>query len=158
MKQPPGIPLAQAFPPSPPCDCDICKGYCLRPGWWTVEEAAMAIKAGYGSRMMLEISGDLKFGVLAPAFRGCEGNFALQEYHKAGCCFLRNGLCRLHGTGFQPLECRFCHHERPGQGKTCHDALEADWRTAAGQRLVQKWAIQAGLFSWTGFTPGSMEV
>ena len=151
MKQPSNIPLAQAFPPSPSCDCEICKSYCRRPGWWTVEEAANAIKAGFGPRMMLEVSGDLKFGVLSPAFRGCEGSFALKEFSHSGCCFLRGGLCRLHGTGHQPLECRFCHHDRQGLEQKCHEALETDWKTAAGKQLVQTWALQMGLWRWQGF-------
>ena len=63
------INLAKRFPPSKPCSCDICLGYCQRPGWWTVEEAAKAIEAGYADRMMLEMSPELTFGVLSPAFK-----------------------------------------------------------------------------------------
>ena len=131
--------LSESFPPSPPCGCDICRGYCLRPGWWTIDQARSALKAGYHSRMMLEMAPDRSFGVLSPAFKGCEGNFALQKFSKAGCTFFRNGLCQLYGTGFQPLECRFCHHSRPGQGQACHDALERNWNTTDGQRLVLLW-------------------
>ncbi|MPM52348.1 hypothetical protein SDC9_99107 [bioreactor metagenome] len=111
----------------------------MRPGWWTVLEASRAIKAGYGGRMMLEVSPDFTYGVLSPAFSGCEGNFALQEYAKNGCNFLKDGLCELHGTGYEPLECLFCHHLRAGLGPKCHADLEKDWRTPAGQRLVREW-------------------
>jgi hypothetical protein len=131
--------LAERYPPSEPCSCDICRGYCKRPGWWTVEEASKAMEAGYGSRMMLEMSPELTFGVLSPAFKGCERYFALQEYSGNGCNFLRNGLCELHATGFEPLECRFCHHLRKGFGQKCHADIEKDWQTPAGQALVQKW-------------------
>jgi hypothetical protein len=96
--------------------------------------------------MMLEMSPDFTFGVLSPAFRGCEGGFALQEFSASGCCFLSNGLCGLHGTGFQPLECRFCHHTRQGLGRECHADLEKDWRTPAGQALVKAWADRVGLW------------
>ena len=144
------LPLRQAFPPSPPCGCDVCKAYCKRPGWWTVEEAALAIKAGYAWHMMLEAPRDLSFGVLAPAFFGCEGGFALQGHAHRGCSFLSNGLCRLHGTGFMPLECRFCHHDRRGQGQSCHDALERDWRTPPGQKLVLEWAAITNLWQRHG--------
>lgn len=65
---------------------------------------------------MLEIAPELTFGVLSPAFRGCEGGIALQQYAQNGCCFLSDSLCELHGTGFMPLECRFCHHLRAGLG------------------------------------------
>lgn len=131
--------LNERYPPSEPCSCDICRGYCRRPGWWTVEEAAKAMEAGYGSRMMLEMSPELTFGVLSPAFKGCEGYFALQDYSGFGCNFLKDGLCELHGTGFEPLECRFCHHLRKGLGQKCHADLEKDWKTATGQALVKKW-------------------
>jgi hypothetical protein len=113
--------------------------YCARPGWWTVEEAARAIRAGYGRRMMLEVSPEMTYGVLSPAFRGCEGGIAVQECAKNGCNFLKGGLCGLHGTGHEPLECRYCHHLRKGLGKKCHEDLEADWKTPAGQALVSSW-------------------
>src|SRR5512143_3320363 len=108
--------LAEKYPPSEPCACSVCVGYCQRPGWWTVEEARQAIQAGYASRMMLEMSPDRAFGVLAPAFSGCETQFAANEYAQRGCTFFKELRCELHGTGLMPLECRFCHHDRPGMG------------------------------------------
>lgn len=132
--------LALQFPDSEPCACGTCGAYCARPGWWTVHEAAAAIEAGYGGRMMLEIAPERTFAVLAPAFQGCERSFAFQEFARRGCTFLGGGRCELHGSGFQPIECRFCHHDRIGQGPQCHAALEREWRTAAGQSLVARWA------------------
>jgi len=131
--------LYEKYPPSEPCSCEICRSFCLRPGWWTVDEATRAFKAGYGSRMMLEVSPEFTFGVLSPAFRGCEHNFALQQFASNGCNFLSDNLCELHGTGFQPLECRFCHHTRQGLGKRCHAEIEKDWQTPAGALLVLNW-------------------
>lgn len=131
--------LYEKYPPSEPCSCDICKNYCKRPGWWSVNEAAKAIDAGYAKRMMLEVAPELTFGVLSPAFKGCEGSFAVNEFAGAGCNFLKDGLCELHGTGFQPIECLYCHHERAGLGERCHEALEKDWATEKGQQLVSKW-------------------
>jgi hypothetical protein len=138
--------LAEKYPPSPPCSCDVCLAYCSRPGWWTVAEAAAAIQAGYGNRMMLEMAPDLSFGVLSPAFHGCESAFAENRCASNGCNFLEDNLCTLHGTGHQPLECRFCHHERRGQGPVCHADLEKDWNSSAGRRLVVRWSRQAGLW------------
>lgn len=132
--------LQERYPPSEPCDCEVCRGYCKRPGWWTVEQAEAAIKAGYARRMMLEISPDMDFGVLSPAFKGCESFFALNIYSKNGCTFLKEGLCEIHSTEHLPLECRFCHHERTGKGPRCHSDLEADWNTEKGKRLVRRWA------------------
>jgi len=136
--------LAQRFPPSPPCGCPVCLSYCIRPGWWTVEEAARAIQAGYAKRMMLEIAPEHTFNVLSPAFKGNEGRFALSAFQGRGCTFLEQDRCQLHGTPYMPLECRFCHHDRPGQGPVCHDAIEHDWNTPEGQELVERWSRITG--------------
>ena len=132
--------LAEKYPPSEPCSCSICVSYCRRPGWWTVEEAARAIDAGYAGRMMLEMSPDRSFGVLSPAFRGCEQQFATNKYAAQGCTFLKDGLCELHAPDLTPLECRYCHHDRPGQGTLCHADIERDWNTVAGRALVVRWS------------------
>ena len=139
--------LAQKYPPSPACSCAVCLGYCARPGWWTVEEAARALAAGFGPRMMLEIPPEQTFGVLSPAFVGCEGGLANNLAARRGCSFLKNQRCELHGSGFQPLECRFCHHDRPGLGPDCHADLERDWHTPQGQALVQLWGEQTGFWA-----------
>jgi len=137
--------LVEKYPPSEPCTCEICRGYCARPGWWTVEQAALALEAGYGSRMMLEIAPELTFGVLSPAFKGCEKSIATNQFTQNGCTFLRDNRCELYGTGHVPLECRFCHHERRGLGPRCHADLEKEWKTSAGQALVNEWIRQVGL-------------
>ena len=144
------ISLEERFPPSEPCSCDFCTRCCKRPGWWTVAQAERAFQAGYAGRMMLEVAPDFRFGVLSPAFRGCEGNFALKEYAQAGCTFLKKGLCALHATGFEPIECLFCHHDRVGQGPVCHRALEKDWDSVAGRRLVNNWITRVGLLKHYG--------
>jgi len=136
----------EKYPPSEPCACDVCLKYCQRPGWWTVKEAAAAMNAGHGGRMMLEVSPERSLAVLSPAFKGCEGTFALNQYANRGCNFLRDNRCELHGTGFQPLECRFCHHDRQGLGPQCHADLETDWNTPAGRSLVSRWARLAGVW------------
>ncbi len=117
----------------------------MRPGWWTVEQATQALEAGYGNRMMLEIAPELTFGVLSPAFKGCEKSFATNHFARNGCTFLNNDRCELYGTGYQPLECRFCHHERRGLGPRCHADLERDWKTSVGQELVNTWIRHIGL-------------
>lgn len=131
--------LLEKYPPSEPCSCDICRNYCQRPGWWTVSEAEKALTAGLANRMMLEISPEHDFGVLSPAFKGNELQIAIQIHSKNGCTFLQNGLCELFGTGLQPLECRYCHHERKGLGLIYHFDIKNDWNTKAGQALIEKW-------------------
>lgn len=143
--------LKEKYQPSEPCSCDICRNYCIRPGWWIVEEAEKALTTGLANRMMLELSPEKNFGVLSPAFKGNEGNFALQIFSKNGCTFLINGLCELFGTGLQPLECRFCHHDRKGLGLTCHSDIEKDWNTKYGKSLVVKWGNIIGLWQRLGF-------
>jgi hypothetical protein len=138
--------LLRRYPPSPACGCEICLGFCKRPGWWTVSEAEKSIRAGYARRMMLEVSPEHDFGVLSPAFRGCEGGLALNIHAQNGCNFLTDGLCELHETGYMPLECRFCHHERAGQGQKCHLDIEKDWNTQKGKLLVRRWGNQIGLW------------
>lgn len=139
--------LAQRYPPSEPCSCTVCVSYCQRPGWWTVEQAAAAIQGGYAGRMMLEMSTERAFGVLAPAFKGCEGKFAAAGYSLRGCTFFDEGLCELHGTGLMPLECRFCHHDRPGLGPRCHADIGRSWNTASGRALIVRWSNLTGFWS-----------
>lgn len=136
--------LAEQFPPSEPCGCAVCLAYCARPGWWTVAEAVRALRAGWGARMMLEVAPERTFGVLSPAFYGCEGGFAVNEQASRGCNFLKENRCELFGSGVQPLECRFCHHARAGLGPRCHAALEADWRAPEGRALVRRWCRERG--------------
>ncbi len=136
--------LIEKYPPSDPCTCEICTSYCSRPGWWTVKEAASAIKAGYAARMMLEISPERTFGVLSPAFKGCESGFATNYGATKGCTFFIGRLCELFGSGHQPLECRFCHHERRNLGPRCHADLEKDWNTPAGKALIEEWGKLTG--------------
>ena len=138
--------IKEQFQPSEPCSCDICRAYCRRPGWWTVDEAEKAIQAGWSHRMMLEISPERDFGVLSPAFKGNESYYALQVFSMNGCTFLDKGLCELFGTGVQPLECRFCHHDRRGLGLQCHLAIEKDWRTEKAQQLIAHWGNITGLW------------
>lgn len=140
----------EKYPPSEPCSCRICLDYCRRPGWWILEEAENAINAGYGNRMMLEISPEMRFGVLSPAFKGNEGIYALRIFSDQKCTFLQDNLCELFGTGLQPIECRFCHHTREGEGLRCHADIEKSWNTPAGKRLIVRWGNTTGFWNQQG--------
>jgi hypothetical protein len=138
--------LLEKYPASEPCSCEICISYCKRPGWWTVEEAAKAIDAGFASRMMVEMSPDHSFAVLSPAFNDNEVSFALDMNKDKGCTFLKDNRCDLHGTGLQPLECRFCHHTRGGLGPKCHAEIARNWNTSSGRALVVRWSKLTGFW------------
>lgn len=88
----------------------------------------------------------MNFGVLAPAFRGNEVNYAMQLYADQDCTFLADGRCELFGKGLQPLECRFCHHDRTGLGEKCHHAIELEWNTEKAKRLIVRWGILTGFW------------
>jgi hypothetical protein len=143
--------LAVKYPPSEACSCDQCVNFCRRPGWWTVEEAERAIEAGLANRMMLEVAPGFSFGVLSPAFKGNEVNYAMQLFSEQGCTFLKDNRCELFGSGNQPLECRFCHHDRAGQGETCHLEIGNDWNTERGKRLIVRWGNITGYWQRSGF-------
>jgi hypothetical protein len=142
--------LPQKYPPSDPCSCHKCLSYCYRPGWWTVEEAERVISTQYAFRMMLEISPEMDFGVLSPSFKGNEGNYALEKFSKNGCTFLKNNLCQLFDSGFQPLECRYCHHERTGRGTDCHNDIEEEWKSLYAKKLILRWGNKTGFWHRQG--------
>jgi hypothetical protein len=96
--------------------------------------------------MMLELSPDRTFGVLSPAFKGCEGDFARQVYAGRGCTFLKDKRCQLHGSELQPLECRYCHHERVGIGPQCHADIAQEWDSTKRRALVVRWTKLSGLW------------
>lgn len=96
--------------------------------------------------MMLEISPELNFGVISPAFKGCEGKLALNIYAGNGCNFYKAGLCELYPTDLTPLECRYCHHDRTGLGIKCHSDIEKEWNSERGKALVKKWGNIVGLW------------
>jgi hypothetical protein len=100
--------------------------------------------------MMLEMAAGNAFGVLSPAFRGCEELFATSEHAGAGCTFLVGNLCELHGTGYQPLECRYTHHDRMGFGPRCHADIEHAWNTGAGRALVVRWSNETAFWTRLG--------
>jgi hypothetical protein len=145
-----GILLAK-YPPSDPCSCEICVNYCKRPGWWSVSEAITALDAGFGKRMMLEMAPSNQYGVLSPAFRGNEIDFAREIFSDQGCTFLADQRCELHGKGFQPLECQFCHHDRIRKGIECHQDIGRDWDSDEGRELIVRWSKETGF--WDKRTP-----
>ena len=96
--------------------------------------------------MMLEMPPDRAFGVLSPAFKGCESDFSRANCSTHGCTFIEDKHCELHGTGFQPLECRYCHHDRVGLGPQCHADIANEWNSPAGRALVVRWSKLTGLW------------
>jgi hypothetical protein len=71
-------------------------------------------------------------------------------FSKNGCTFFKDGLCQLFGSGFEPLECRFCHHNRKGLGTECHSDIEKEWKTPEGKRLIVRWGNITGFWTRQG--------
>ncbi len=46
----------------------------------------------------------------------------------------------------QPLECRYCHHDRQCLGPKCHADIGKEWNTSAGRALVAKWSKISGFW------------
>lgn len=134
------------YPHSQSCSCEVCKSFCKRPGWWTPEQTKEIIKVGYYNKIMLEISPELTFGVLSPAFKGCEMNIAINLFKENWCTFYHNGLCDLHNTPYLPLECAFCNHDSKGQGQKCHTDIEQLWKSKENQKIIKEWGEMVGLW------------
>lgn len=131
--------LYKKYPPSESCSCSECQSYCTRPGWWLPKEAEKAIAHGYAKRMMLEVSPVYNYAVLAPAFKGNEGRYALRIFSSNGCTFFNNQRCDLYSQNLQPLECRFCHHSRKGKGIQCHISIGNEWKKEYARKLIAHW-------------------
>jgi len=56
----------------------------------------------------------------------------------------------LFGTGLQPLECRFCHHNRKGSGIRCHHDIEKEWKTNEAKRVIVRWGNLTGFWKKQG--------
>lgn len=127
--------LRDKYPPSEPCSCEICRSYCVRPGWWTVEEASKAIKAGYGHRMMLEIAPEMTFGVLSPAFKGCEGFMLCRSIQKTDAIFIQTAFVSFSGQVCRPLNAAIAIISEKASGRNAMRTLK---RTGA-HRSVRPW-------------------
>lgn len=141
------------------CACQKCQSECLHnPGWFTPEEAAKAIAAGYARKLMrdwLEPSSKLgnedRIYLLAPAARGCEGDDApelefdfveiiFNGLSKGRCVFFdKNGRCELYDSGFKPIQCRTALMCGPCDGYQGNYAVAKLWATPEARRLVEKW-------------------
>jgi Fe-S-cluster containining protein len=130
------------------CSCKKCKEECRRlPGWFTPEEAAKAIEAGYAPRMSAVVQLHHKTSepitALAPSIAGSEGK---RYYHRMGRCTFLNHLdrCEIHQSGFKPVECRLGFSCR---AHTCPTELEmfAMWNTLEGKAAVEKWRSRKDL-------------
>jgi len=88
----------------------------------------------------LSTSTHYPFGVFSPAFKSCEKSFATHQFANNDCNFLKNDCCEFYGTGHQPLECRYCHHERRSFGlqvMQISKRLEGACQSSAGGSMDQ---------------------
>lgn len=153
------------------CTCPKCVRACRHtPGWMTPEEAARAIDAGLGERLMVDwwvrwpgehAREDGKLLLLCPASRGSEGDFHRDWYGddwdpmaffsppkgKGACTFLtKEERCSIHDSGHKPIECRevmVCGNEEDYDG--LHENVAGLWATEEAQALVARWVEERGL-------------
>lgn len=132
------------------CTCDRCVSACYQaPGWFGLDDAEVAIDAGYAKKMMLDWweehdDGDNNTYVLAPAVVGFGGRLApdIPEFPfsfgwvKGRCSLLDDkSRCTIHSTGFKPAQCRALGH---GVSLKNQDAIKP-WRTKRGLALIRRW-------------------
>jgi Fe-S-cluster containining protein len=141
----------------PDCTCETCISYCRRPGWFTPEEAQMAIASGYGKLLMLDYwvsSGDKEdIFLLCPANPGYERQSApevslltMALYAAvgtsnplySGCTMLStDNRCGIHAI--KPLECKVAHHAFPDASTGLHEEIAMLWDNDAAQLIVNQW-------------------
>ena len=140
-----------------PCSCARCVKCCHdNPGWFSPQEAIMAINAGYAKKMMVdwlepcrEVGNDKRIFVLAPASVGYEGGKCpeavnpieyLFGWTKGKCTLLENDKCSIHDSGFKPLQCRDGRSCQPRDGELWDNYGVAKlWNTLEGQSAVEVW-------------------
>lgn len=141
------------------CKCDRCVSLCRRnPGWMTPEEAQKAIEAGFAKSLMRdwlepcdEVGNEERIYLLAPASEGCEGQDAPEfdfftfltntNLCKGPCVLLEDGLCKIHDSGFKPIQCRENHgHGKDGYVVTNYDVAKL-WDTEIGKQTLANWEI-----------------
>lgn len=151
------------------CTCSKCVAPCrTSPGWFTPQEAELAILAGHSERLMrdwLEPSEEHgnkeRIYVLAPASVGCEGRDAPEilpndpddleamigkvleligdGWEKGECTFLtEDNRCEIHKSGFKPKQCRECFGCKPDSGPDNFEMIRF-WDNPEAQALVEKW-------------------
>lgn len=142
--------------------CPACIEACEdNPGWMTPDEAERAINAGLGGSLMRDwldpcppLGNRDRIYVLCPAAAGCAGDdgpempevpFAWRWWTKGRCVMLASdNRCRLHGTGYKPLQCReaLCggrgYENEPGDPASNYDIAKL-WNTDRGRALVARW-------------------
>jgi hypothetical protein len=77
--------------------------------------------------------------VLSPSVCGMEG--LMVPMQKGRCTFFTNaGLCKIHNSGFKPIECRLAScRPAAGTGEAETNEMFAMWRSPAGQAAIEKW-------------------
>lgn len=128
----------------------------------TPEEAAAAIAAGLGPRLMAdwlepcgELGNDERVYLLCPASIGREGGdapeFSLYDMltmvgsgglKKGRCNFLRDQRCELHETPHKPKQCRECFGCQ-SVGPDNYD-MGRLWNNDEAQALVRRWRASCG--------------
>jgi hypothetical protein len=144
------------------CKCEECTENCAwRPGWPSLEEAKKLVEAGYGKELMVDWWGGDSFTpdlsriyLLCPAGKGHAGDDAaegsLSDIFSVGrlpampCVMLTpEKLCKLHGSGMKPVECRCTSCNTPDPDYI-HEAAAESWNSPRGAAFVLQWMYDVG--------------
>lgn len=150
------------------CNCEKCVALCrFTPGWFTPEQAQLAMAAGHAPSMMLEYwladKMENNIYILSPAVCGKEGKRAPNtdelyghlspfdvllgggaDTPKGTCTFFSNGLCKLHKTAYKPKQCVECFGCKKDLGPD-NKAMSVLWDTDAGRAVVKQWMAAVNL-------------
>jgi hypothetical protein len=136
------------------------------PGWFTPEEARIAVAAGYAGRMMLDwlepdpaVGNAERIWVLAPASEGHGGDkapelpdfqsffaAAASSWCKGRCVMLIDRRCSIHESGFKPLQCHLMNgcdeaHLNTPTDPASNYSVARLWDTALGREVVREWRV-----------------
>lgn len=151
------------------CSCEKCVSLCRQnPGWFAPEEARAAIAAGLAGKLMLDyFTGRPPIFLLCPASAGLEGkrapnteellgvdgllsalllnSFSMKS--KGACVFLDGDRCRIHDSGFKPVQCRTSLACQPYETSNSDFNLKTAerWNNPEAQALVREWMATVGL-------------
>ena len=126
------------------CKCSTCKSMCTRPCWPSPEEANKMLDAGLTKSMWLdwwESSKELDYTEIVGPANNMRGGLRADVYPSGhNCIFFVEGLCKLHTSGYKPIEGRLanCKEKSETQGNL-HLEVAKLWNSPLGRSTIVRW-------------------